>query len=256
MISFRSLLVCALFILTLLPLAAQSAPDATNLLAQADDRRFVPDMNFTLTITATKDGQPVEQSTLWGWVKAGVEGSKALLAFTEPASSRGRKMLMDGPSVYLLFPKTRNPIRLSPLQVLVGQSSNGDVARTGFSQDYDVAELRTEYRGQKACWVFDLTAKANRTNTYRAVTLWVEKEGMRLVAADFFASGDQLLKHAEYGDYRPVAGKAVPFRLDITDGADPTKKTVMQYEKIGTRPLPSGAFRKDYLEAWTPEAPQ
>lgn len=245
------------FILSLLlPIAAHAAPDPTTLLAQVDEKRFVADMNFTLTITATKDGQTVDQSTLWGWIKAGPDGSKALLAFTEPASTRGRKMLMDGPSVYLLFPKTRNPIRLSPLQVLVGQSSNGDVARTGFSQDYDVASLKAEQRGGQPVWTFDLVAKPTRSNTYRRITLWVEAEGLKLVAADFFASGDQVLKHAEYGDYRLVGPKSVPFRLDITDGADPTKKTVMQYDKVGNRPLAAGAFRKDYLEGWTPEAPQ
>lgn len=237
------------------PLAAQ-APDPQALLARADEQRSLPDLSFVLTLTASEGGQEAERSTLWGWVKTGPGGSKALLAFTEPAASRGRKMLMDGPSVYLLFPKTRNPLRLSPLQVLVGQSSNGDVARTGFSLDYDVVDLGSEDRDQRPCWVFHLRAKAQRTNTYRAVTLWVDQQSLRLVAADFFTNGDQVLKHTEYGDYRSVAGKAVPFRLTITDGADPTKKTVMQYEKLGTRALPASMYRKDYLEAWTPEEPR
>jgi len=242
---------------SLAAVTAEPIPDPTELLTKVDQRRFVPDMDFTLTLTAYKDSQVVEESALWGWVKADPQGTKALLAFVEPASTKGRKMLMDGPTVYLLFPKTRNPIRLSPLQVLVGQSSNGDVARASFSQDYDAQGLTSEEREGKPCWVFALAAKADRQGSaYRKVSLWVEKETLRPVAADFFGTGEQKLKHATYGDFRTVGDKTVAFRLDIGDGADPAKHTVLQYGKVGRQALPNGAFRRDYLEGWTPEMPQ
>ena len=246
-----------LFNFVALSLGAQVTPDPVKLLAQVDERRFVPDMNFVLTLTAYRDAQVLEENTLWGWVKSDAQGTKALLAFVEPASIKGRKMLMDAPTVYLLFPKTRNPIRLSPLQVLVGQSSNGDVARASFSQDYNALGLTSGETEGRACWVFELEAKAERQgSTYRKVTLWVEKQTLHPLAADFYGTGEQRLKHAQYSDFRAVGDKSVAFRLEIFDGTDAAKQTVLQYSKVGRQALPPGAFRRDYLEGWTPEAPK
>jgi len=44
------------------------------------------------------------------------------------------------------------PIRISPLQRLMGQASNGDVARTSFTVDYN-AKSATEEDG---AWVIEL----------------------------------------------------------------------------------------------------
>jgi len=233
------------------------AQDAPQLLAQIDARRSIPDMDFELAITAYQGDKQLDSNALWGWVKQTPDGNKTLLAFTEPASVKGRKMLMDGPTVYLLFPKTRNPIRLSPLQVLLGQSSNGDVARTGFAQEYDPKALDTAAVDGVECWVFDLTAKkGHEGSSYRRVKLWVEKAGLRPVAADFYGSGEALLKHAAYGDWRAVGDKTLAFKLDITDGTDPAKHTVLQYRRVGRQVLSDSAFRRDYLEGWSPEAPK
>jgi len=234
-----------------------TAEDASKLLAQIDAQRSIPDMDFELVITSYQNDKELDNNALWGWVKQTADGNKTLLAFTEPASVKGRKMLMDGPTVYLLFPKTRNPIRLSPLQVLLGQSSNGDVARTGFAQEYDVQTLTTETVGGVVCWAFDLAAKAgHESSTYRRVKLWVEKASLKPLSADFFGSGETVLKHAVYGDWRAVGERSLAFKLDISDGADPTKHTVLQYRRVGRQALSDSAFRRDYLEGWSPEAPK
>jgi len=237
--------------------AAAQAQDAQALLVHIDAQRSLSDMDFELVITSYQGDKALDANTLWGWVKQTAEGNKTLLMFTEPASVKGRKMLMDSPTVYLLFPKTRNPLRLSPLQVLLGQSSNGDVARTGFAQEYAPRSLTTEDRSGVPCWAFDLVAKGgHESSTYRRVKLWVEKSGLKPWVADFYGSGDTVLKHVEYKDWRPVGDKVLSFELDITDGADPTKHTVLQYTRVGRQALPESQFRRDYLEGWSPEEPK
>lgn len=245
-------------VLVTLGLAAQlAAEDASALLARVDDLRSVPDMDFVLSATSFDGDQSVDSTVLWGWSQFDAGVNKTLVAFTEPASVKGRKMLMDGPTVYLLFPKTRNPIRLSPLQVLVGQSSNGDVARTAFSLEYEPTALASVTLGGTDCWAFDLAAKKDRQgSTYRRVKLWVEKGSLKPLAADFYGSGDAVLKHTVYGDWRGVGAKSLPFRLDITDGADPKKRTVLQYLRVGHQTLGHGVYRRDYLETWAPEEPR
>lgn len=238
-------------------IATVSGEDASALLAQVDAQRSIPDMDFELVITSYQNDQQLDSNSLWGWVKQTSEGNKTLLMFTSPASVKGRKMLMDGPTVYLLFPKTRNPIRLSPLQVLLGQSSNGDVARTGFALEYDTKTLGSETLNGVACWAFDLTAKVGHEGSaYRRVKLWAEKAGLRPVTADFYGSGDTLLKHAVYRDWRSVGDRTLAYQLDITDGTDPTKHTVLQYSRVGRQVLADSTFRRDYLEGWSPEAPK
>jgi hypothetical protein len=203
------------------------------------------------------DGEKqVDSNTLWGFVKGIGSENKSLLAFAEPASVRGRKMLMDGNIVYLLFPKTTNPIRLSPLQILMGEASNGDVVRTGFSQDYDVESLTETPRNNVACYLFSLTVKESRKDaTYKKVQLWVEKETLHTVHAEF-STGDRLLKQATYSDYRKTLDRDIPFIVDIHDGENPQKHTVMTYLKLGRKTVAETVFRRDYLQSWTPEQPR
>jgi len=97
------------------------AESPAELLKSIDDRLSIPDMRFEIRVTSFEDGKQKDYNRMWGFVKASeTKDSRILLYFAEPASVKGRKMLMDGNIVYLLFPRTRNPIRLSPLQVLLG----------------------------------------------------------------------------------------------------------------------------------------
>jgi len=229
----------------------------TERLAQIDQLQVVTDLNFQLTITEYQGEKVVDTNTLWGWSKTNADQNKTLLAFVAPVSVKGRKMLMDGPVVYLLFPRTRNPIRLSPLQILLGQSSNGDVARTSFSNEYDVQAVHDEIRDKSNFSVFDLIAKPHHRGTaYRMVKLWVDTTTLLPKEAEFYGSDAAVLKRAWYSDYQVVDGRPIAHRLEIHDGADDTHFTVLEYSHFGTKGLSDGAFRAPYLASWIPEQPR
>ena len=99
----------ALALLVTRGLFAES-PD--ELLAKVDDQRYVPDLSFVMQMTSFDGDKQVDSNTLWGFIKGVGAENRSLLAFSDPASVKGRKILMDGNVVYLLFPKTTNPIRL------------------------------------------------------------------------------------------------------------------------------------------------
>ncbi len=232
------------------------AESPEELLARVDARRYVPDLSFVMQMTSFDGDAQVDANTLWGFIKGAGAQNRSLLAFAAPASVKGRKALMDGNIVYLLFPKTTNPIRLSPLQVLMGQASNGDVVRTGFSQDYDVSSLTETDRDGVPCYLFTLVVKQSRKDaSYNKVTLWVQKESLRPIYAEFYA-GDKPFKQAMYGDYRSALGKDIPFSIDVRDAENPRKHTVMAYVKVGQKSVPDTVFRRDYLPLWTPEEPR
>jgi outer membrane lipoprotein-sorting protein len=249
----KRMMIAALAILTA---ATAQAESPQQLLERIDAGRYIPDLSFVLQMTSFEGGKQVDSNTLWGFVRGIGGDNKSLIAFADPASVRGRKMLMDGNIVYLLFPKTTNPIRLSPLQILMGEASNGDVVRTGFAQDYDVATLDETQRDGAACYFFSLTVKESRKDaTYKKVQLWVEKDSLHVVYAEF-SSGDRLLKKAAYSDYRKSLDRDIPYTVDIHDGNDPQKHTVMSYVKLGRKQVPETVFRRDYLQSWTPEQPR
>ena len=232
------------------------AESPSELLARVDGQRYVPDLSFVMQMTSFDGDKQVDSNTLWGFIKGVGSENRSLIAFADPASVKGRKMLMDGNIVYLLFPKTTNPIRLSPLQVMMGQASNGDVVRTGFAQDYDVSSLTETDREGVHCYLFSLAVKeARKEASYKKVSLWVEKESLRPVYAEF-STGDKLLKQAVYSDFRAVLGKDLPFSVDIHDGENPQKHTIMTYLKVGRKPVPDTVFRRDYLPSWVPEQPR
>lgn len=236
--------------------ASAYAESPQELLGRIDAGRYITDLSFVLQMTSFDGEKQLDSNTLWGFVKGLGGENKSLIAFAEPASVRGRKMLMDGNIVYLLFPKTTNPIRLSPLQILMGEASNGDVVRTGFAQDYDVVSLDNTQRSGTACYLFSLVVKESRKDaTYKKVQLWVEKETLRAVYAEF-SSGDRLLKQATWSDFRNALDRDIPFIVDIHDGENPQKHTVMTYLKLGRKPVADTVFRRDYLQSWTPEQPK
>jgi len=249
------------FLTVLLPLTflapqCLSAQTAADILAQSDQRRTIDDMSFEVRLSAYEKGEMTDATTLWGSLEVGSDHNRLLMYFVEPASDRGRKLLVDGNAVYLLFVRTTNPIRLSPLQVLTGQASNGDVVRT-FGRDYDVQTMEETVLDGAGAYHFSLVAKESVGDTsYARVQLWIEKSSLRLLYAEFYAASGALLKKAYYRDYREVAGKDVPFTVEVIAGEDASRRTVMTFTKVGRRAVPATAFSRAFLPSWNPEPPR
>lgn len=235
------------------PVFAQ-AESPTEILVRSDEARSIPDMSFDVALRSYDGEQKPDESALRGVLKLGLgaDNNRVLMYFTQPASSRGQKLLVDGDSVYILFPRTTNPIRLSPLEVLSGQASDGDVIRT-FARDYDVESFAQETLEGVPAYRFALVAKEGRAaSSYKRVRLWVDTENYRLIYAEYYAASGALLKKAYYRDYASVMGKDFPLTVDIYSGQDAKKRTTMTFSSIGRQSLPDTAFRRSYLYAWFP----
>ncbi len=243
------------FFVLVLPLKAESPTpqDPQDLLWRIDKARNILDLRCEVTLTSYQNGKIQEHETLEVQVKTSRQENKTLVWFASPASVKGRRMLMAGNTVYLLFPATSNPIRLSPLQVLVGEASNGDVARTGFAQEFQVRQLqKVTYEGQ-ACWLFHLSAKQDRqTGTYAEARLWVSQKNLHPLKAEFLTASGELLKTGVYEDWKAIDGKQFPCRLVITDAQDPSKHTVLTYSRVSSHPVPESLFQRVVLSSWYP----
>lgn len=144
------------------------------------------------------------------------------------------------------MPHTRRPIRITPIQRLMGEASNGDVARVGFGDDYSaVLQGEAEIKGQ-ACLKILLTSR-KESSTYHKIIIYVRKTDWRPVQADFFLISGKHFKSAVYESFRPLDGRIILTQMTIFDTVRNGRKTTFIYEKIEKKQLPLKYFNKNYL---------
>ena len=164
----------------------------------------------------------------------------------EPASERGQVLLMRGHDLWLFLPRVSQPVRLSLAQRLVGQVSNGDIARANFAGDYAPRLVGTEKAGNDELYVLDLTA-LERTVTYPRVRYWVRQADFRPYKAEFYSLSDRLLKTCRYEEFKPLGGKARPTKLVMADALNKGEESTLEYSSMKLRELPDQIFTKEYL---------
>jgi len=221
-----------------------ASPD--NVLARVDAYRnplasFAVDVELTATTTSlTTSRTDVSRFKVYG---KGTE--KSLVEFTYPQSEKGKYLLMTRDAMWVFMPDTSRPIRISPLQRLAGQASNGDVARTSFTVDYDQKSVSEEGNAL----VLDLKAK-DAGVAYDRVRLWVDAKTYQPIKADFYVVSGKLIKRAFYREYGEMNGRRVMTRIEIEDLLRPGNKTVMRYANLQPKDNPEKMFNKESLGKW------
>ncbi|MDR2154469.1 MAG: outer membrane lipoprotein-sorting protein [Burkholderiaceae bacterium] len=206
-------------------------------LQQADGYRGpADDMQLDVRVVAqTKDGGEPKERRYTVFVQA---GHKSLVLMQNPAE-RGQKVLMLGDDYWIIMPGSTRPMRITPMQKLLGEVAAGDISNLRWSEDYSAAEAGEEsIDGAPAV---RLTLQANRKGvTYQRIELWVGKERSQPLKADFYVQSDKLAKSAA-------------FVLD--DPAKPTRVTAMALtDALGnnreTRVFYSGQKPRTVPQAW------
>ena len=118
---------------TLTALAVQ-AQDVTALLKSADKFRMSADnlQVETQINVLNADGSPNKERRYTVFAQA---GRQSLVLMQSPAE-KGQKVLMLGDDFWLLMPNSQRPLRITPMQKLLGDASTGDVATMSWAEDY------------------------------------------------------------------------------------------------------------------------
>ena len=176
----------------------------------------------------------------------GKGADRSVVEFLAPASDKGRRLLMLRDAMWIYMPSASRPIRISPLQRLMGEASNGDIARSNFSVDYNaVAASSTEENGQRL-WIVDLEAKDPGT-AYNRVRLFVDAATFEPRRAELFAASGKLLKTAHYRRFDVMAGRRVVTEIEIEDALRRGNRTLMRYSNLTARENPEKMFTRDAL---------
>jgi len=237
-------LILALALLAAMPLRAE---DPAAMLAKVDQYRGSTD-SFSVDVELTsmpKSGAP-ETSKFRVYGKG---SDRSVVEFVAPATEKGKLLLMLRDAMWIYMPSASRPIRISPLQRLMGQASNGDVARTSFTVDYVAKSAAEETLDGRKAWRLELAAKDNDI-AYSRIALWVDRTTYEPIRADFFVTSGKLIKRAIYREFGQMNGRRAVTKIDIEDLLRPGNHTLMAYSNLGPKENPDRMFTKDALGKW------
>ena len=175
------------------------------------------------------------------------DSSKSLVKFTAPPANKGRVLLMAGENLWIYIPGTRGALRISPQQRLLGQVAYGDVARVVYSLDYRADRATEETLEGHRSLRLDLTAKSKGA-AHERITLWVDRETLRPIKAEFLALSGKLLKVGYYKGYRSVLGEERPMILEVHDAIRKGEYSTLEYLGMRKEDTPEIFFQRTYLE--------
>jgi len=215
--------------------AADSASESTSILQQAEQYRGLPH-SYVLNgrIETLRDGvldkvQPYQ-------LLSGTD-RKSLVIFTEGVN-QGQKVLMQDQQFWLQLPGSRRPLRITPLQKLMGEASSGDVASLSWLQDYQ-ARLASE-QTDPATVILELRA-ARDGLSYQRIRLFLAAADNFPQHAEFYVASGKLAKQATFVRGQ-LNGKDRVVAMQLTDKLQSKTKTVLHYDSIEAKELPNRLF--------------
>jgi outer membrane lipoprotein-sorting protein len=220
--------------------ATPATPNAEALLKRSDTyRNGWPSYVLRVKITNYESGKSDEER-LYQVSQKGTD--KTYIEFMSPRE-KGQSVLMLGDDMWLYFPDTSRPMRISPLERLSGDASNGDVARTNYAVDYTPVYLRTEKVGTDNCYVLDLTAK-RKGATYQRILYWLRVEDARPVRAEFYLNSGKHIKSATFDEYQQTGDRILLRKLTLYDEIRHNSHSILEYSGIAPRELPDKLFHQ------------
>ncbi|HUI09203.1 MAG TPA: outer membrane lipoprotein-sorting protein [Bacteroidota bacterium] len=221
-----------------------SRPDPRKLLEQADlSRNGWDTFEVTAVIRNYQNGELKDEGSFDTYIKG---ADRTLVKFMN-VDVKGQYLLMLEDAMWIYLPNTRKPIRITPLQRLLGDASNGDVARTRWAGDYDVTLKGEEKVDDVACYVLDLVARSDGA-TYNHVILWVRTEDSRPRKAEIYLTSGKHYKTIFYDTFSVVHGRLLLAQMTIIDRLREGSTTTMTFNGYNPREIPEKWFNKDYLE--------
>ncbi|BDY04322.1 outer membrane lipoprotein-sorting protein [Ferrimonas sp. YFM] len=226
-----------LLLLTLLP-ALVSAQSLTILLEQADQYRLQSAAAKVVSrVTLYEQGVMSKQRLYHVYTRPELH---SLVLFKSP-QEQGQKMLMLGKDYWLMMPRSRRPIRITPLQKLLGEASVGDISTLTWSDSYHPLLVSQDQREMQ----LELTAKAPGAS-YQKIQLWLEKDSGFPLRAKLYLHSGKLAKVARF-----IAGERgghiMVIAMELTDSIQPGKRTLVEYLDITPTSLPDKYFNPAYL---------
>lgn len=230
-------------VLTLAAAATAFVQDVPTLLKAADKYRMGEEnMQVEMMISVFNgDGSPDKERRYTVFAQA---KHQSLVLMQSPAE-KGQKVLMLGDDFWLLMPNSQRPLRITPMQKLLGDASTGDIATMSWADDYSGTVAGEEPCGEPKQACIHLSLNANRKGvTYQRIELWLGKARHEPIKADLYVQSDKLAKQARFVMDKPSTATSAPTlvaEMLLRDQLTNKKETQVRY---------LGRKEKSVPEAW------
>ncbi|MGC2856192.1 outer membrane lipoprotein-sorting protein [Novispirillum sp. DQ9] len=252
----------ALFLLALVvALPAVAADPSPDLLARVDAYRMPrKDVRVTVDVLEidARSGALVEEHGYRVFLN---DASDSVVEMLSPAE-RGRRVLMTDEAVWLHIPTTARPIRITPLQRLLGQANTGDVGRLHWAGGYRVAGVE-EVPGGLVRPPLEAVGRAvgapfrpleghplrllrlealTATATYPRLEVWISAVDLAPVRADYFLTSGKRLKTGWFTQPQPTAQGDMVRVVAFADDEGGGRVTVMHTRDVADDRRPRSMF--------------
>ncbi len=189
------------------------------------------------------EGDRMKESAVFD---AYINGDEKSLVIEKEGKNRDMKILYVEDKLWVQLPGSRRPIRITPIQRLMGQASNGDVAMVSYGDDYTDELVGEEIVREVPCYKLLLSAQ-KKSATYHKIILIVRKTDYRPMKAEFYLVSGKHFKTAYYEDYMRIGNQMILKKMTIYDELRKDQKTIFEYEKIQEKKIAVKYFNKNYL---------
>ncbi|MGD0338963.1 MAG: outer membrane lipoprotein-sorting protein [Bacteroidota bacterium] len=250
---FISLALCVVMLLAIKIASAQmeqsierrkDTPTAEEILHQSDLSRNGWESYTVITSIKNYVDEELKDE---GSFEVSMKGADKTLVKFLNADVKGQYLLMLDDAMWIYMPNTRKPIRITPLQRLMGNASNGDVARTRYADDYAATLKREQVIDGVSCYMLELMAKREGA-TYQRIEYWVAKENLWPKKAEIYLTSGKHYKTIIYDKYRLISDRVLLSQMTILDALREGRTTIMTFTGYTQRDIPAKYFNKDYLE--------
>jgi outer membrane lipoprotein-sorting protein len=250
----RIILFCAAFIaiITLaqeiatgfaLAMTDKSALTGEEILKKADEVRAPSEtFSFRVKLDYFKTKNDCIKQEFQVYVK---DHTKSLIKFIAPAENKGRVLLMVADNMWIYIPNTHEPLRISPLQRLLGQVANADIARIVYHLDYSVKKI--EETNEDNSIKLSLVPKKEGAS-YEKIELHLNKENYAPQKAIFLSGDAKPLKTMFFRNYQDNFGKKRPMQIKIIDEIKRGEESVLNLIDFKIENTPDYFFEKNYLK--------
>ncbi len=221
----------------------------------ATDNVRNPDQAFrtTLRLTEYVSGQERNHDSLvvFSKVDPATRQFRNLVHYLEPARDAGKRVLLDGHSLWFYDPDSKVSIRISAQQRLIGQAAIGDILTVNLAADYAAAVLATEAiddatHQTRQCWHLELKA-SNDQATYNRIEYWVEQGSFYPIKGKFYSDSGRLVKILYFRNFATRLGAVRPTEAIIIDAVDSSLATTVTLGEYIAQEIPDAWFQRDYL---------
>ncbi len=177
---------------------------------------------------------------------------KSFTEYLAPPREAGTKMLKLEDQIWTYSPSTDRIIKISG-HMLRQSVMGSDLSYEDLMEDrklrlmYDAQVIGEEELDGRACWVLELTTKAEDV-AYHSRKIWVDKERFVSLKEDRFAKSGKLLKRTEVKDVQRMDGRWIPKKIVFKDMLKTGEGTEFMLEEVQfNAEIPDHVFSKASL---------